>query len=353
MRFFFSNYESQRRQVSRRQLLAGTVAGVAAMGVRPLFDPVARAIEITERPSQAVGLSSYQDDGQVFIRWNNAVALGYRAHRSQKFPYFAPLSGPVTGLPLTTESSLPYPHHRGLWLGCEPLNGGNYWSDGPLDKGHIRSTGPQLDYSNSTQVQFHDICKWERPGAQMPLKDLRRFTFSIPSERIRLLEVELTLTAQEDIEIEEAKHSFFALRATADISPLYGGFLSNSNGENGAVETFGKPARWCGYFGKRAATNVVEGIAILDHPENFGGNCPWFTRHYGHLSPSPFNFLKSPWLLEQGRTLNLRYCVVLHSGSPHDAGLDSIHKQWVERSGWFTTVRGHAAGKSKIQKSSY
>ena len=43
----------------------------------------------------------------------------------------------------------------------------------------------------------------------------------------------------------------------------------------------------------------------MDHPNNFGGDCPWFTRDYGHLSPSPFNFLDQPWRMEPGETLTL------------------------------------------------
>ncbi len=81
--------------------------------------------------------------------------------------------------------------------------------------------------------------------------------------------------------------------------------------------------------------NVVEGIAILNHPDNFGGNCPWFTRDYGHLSPSPFNFLDKPWHLPAGDTLELQYCIALHSGSPQQADLDAIYKQWIDRSGVF------------------
>jgi hypothetical protein len=36
---------------------------------------------------------------------------------------------------------------------------------------------------------------------------------------------------------------------------------------------------------------MVEGIALLDHPGNPWSPCKWFTRDYGFISPSPFNWL--------------------------------------------------------------
>src|SRR5262249_23699024 len=86
----------------------------------------------------------------------------------------------------------------------------------------------------------------------------------------------------------------FALRVIPQITPLYGGVLMNSEGGAGADGTYGKPARWCGYHGKTAG-DAVEGLAIMDHPENPWAPCPWFTCDYGHLSPSPFAFIRQPW----------------------------------------------------------
>jgi hypothetical protein len=111
---------------------------------------------------------------------------------------------------------------------------------------------------------------------------------------------------------------------------MYGGVLMNSEGGVGAAGTYGKTARWCGYHGKRAVRpEVIEGIAILDHPENPWAPCPWFTRDYGHLSPSPFNFLKKPWKLAAGKSIQLKYRVVLHAGTPAEAGLDDLYRQWI------------------------
>lgn len=51
-------------------------AGFAALGLGRLGDSLAQAIEYDEPPVKSVGLSAYQDGGQVFVRWNNSAAIG-------------------------------------------------------------------------------------------------------------------------------------------------------------------------------------------------------------------------------------------------------------------------------------
>lgn len=279
----------------------------------------------------AKGLTAYLNHGNLFVRYDNQTLLNYRAYQTLKYPYFTPLNGPVSGLSLTTESALPYPHHRGLWLGCQPLEGGDYWGDTPLNVGQIRSADLQLlESGKDGVVRFTDYCKWIRDEAESPLEDRRTFKVNLPDKNIRLLDCQLTITALKDISIGRAKHSFFALRCAPDIAPTYGGTLMNSEGAIGAEGTYGKPTRWCSYFGPRAFNpQIVEGIAVMDHPKNFGGKSPWLTRDYGHLSPQPFLFRKEPFRITKGETLELRYRIVLYAGTPKQANLDAIYEQWI------------------------
>jgi hypothetical protein len=290
----------------------------------------AEAIDYAKPVPEANGLTAHQDTSQIFIRWNNFIIGAYRAHATQKYPYFTSLTGPLTGTPLTTESSLPYPSHRGVWLGCEPLNGGDYWTDAPLGTGQILSTCLSLDASKANSITINDSCNWVGPNSQSPCSDRRTMTVTAPNDHVRLLSVDVTLSAHEDIVIRRAKHSLFALRAAPDISPASGGTLMNSSGQAGVDAIHGKPAAWCGYYGQRECRpDVVEGIAVMDHPKNPWSPCPWFVRAYGHLSPSPFNFLKQPWRLDRGQSVRLRYLVVVHGGTPKEAGLDKVFNSWI------------------------
>ena len=314
----------------RRQLLQAAMAAPAAWALCQATPKTAAAVDYAKPVPEAEGLTAYQKDGSIQIRLDNLPLLAYRASASLKYPYFSPLNGPVSGLSLIAESAEPYPHHRGLWLGCDPVNGGNYWADNGLESGQIRSNDLQLDETALKQksVVFTEKCVWSRNGSS-PFNDQRRYAISVPDKQHVFIDCRFLLSADETVTIKSAKHSFFALRAAADISPTYGGTLMNSAGATGAEGTYGKPADWCAYFGKRRLRpDVVEGIAILNHPKNFGGNCPWFTRDYGHLSPSPFAFLDKPWTLPKGESLELNYRVVLFAGTPQQADLDSIYQRW-------------------------
>ena len=279
---------------------------------------------------EAKGLTAYLKDAQVQLRLNNNPLTAYRANPSQKYPYFYPLNGLASGTSLTTESALPYPHHRGLWLGCEPLNGGNYWGDNGPESGQVRSELLDLGLKTEQSVEILNNCNWVRKEAPSPWSDKRKFTITILNERVWVIDAKIELTAREDIEIKKAKHSFFAIRAAADISPAYGGVLTNSEGGTGAEGTLGKEAKWCGYHGNRAMRpHVVEGITVMTHPDN-PWRPVWLTRDYGHLSPSPFYFLNEPWRMGKGNSIELKYRVALHVGTPKKVDMNGIYEQWLE-----------------------
>ena len=154
---------------------------------------------------------------------------------------------------------------------------------------------------------------------------------TVVGPKLRFIDWEIKWIAVEDLTVTRTNHSLFAIRAAVDITPWGGGRLVNSEGQSGEKATFGKPAAWCGYHGRRQNVpgNVVEGIAILDHPKNPWAPTPWFTRDYGFISPTPLNFIEKPWQLPAGESVTLRYRVVLHAGDHQDAGLDDIYRTWV------------------------
>ena len=308
----------------RRRWMRGIAHGLAGCSAAGLL----RAVDYDKPAPGSEKLTAEQSNGLMLFRWNNRTIGTYRALASQKFPYFYPLAGPATGLSLLAESALPYPHHRGLWLGCQPLNEGDYWGDTSLDKGHIRALRLELGKTAPQSAVFQNDCEWVRKDAPSPLEDRRSFTVHSVDQRLWYLDTDITVTARQDVTIRSAKHSFFALRVIPELSTLYGGTLMNSEGGTGAEGTYGKPARWCGYHG-RTYKDVVEGLAVMDHPENPWAPCPWFTRDYGHFSPSPFAFIKQPWTLPKGKSIRMRYRVVLHAGTPRQAGLDELYKKWI------------------------
>ena len=314
-----------RENCSRRDVLKISVAALAApmaRGLSPLRASAAEAVV-------GENLTAYQMGPHVWVRWNNHLLTSYRAHHSQKYPYFYPLTGPLSGVSLTSESSLPYPHHRSLLFACDHVNGGNYWQ-GDFAAGQIFSDGPALGEATPNSVEIIDRCRWHKPDQPTVMTDDRKFTVSVPSERLRLIDAAIKLTAVEEIVVSQTNHSLFAIRAAVDIAPDGGGTLLNSEGKSGQSETCGKPADWCTYFGARKAAGgrVVEGIALMNHPENPFEDCPWVTRDYGFISPTPLNYITEPWKLAAGESVELKYRVVMYAGNAEEAGLAEIFRQW-------------------------
>jgi len=326
----FPNNPSTSPTMNRRQMIRTSVMATSALAFSQ-FPTRAFGADHTAPVEQSRGLTAYQKDRRILVRYENLPVLSYRTGPDLKYPYFYPLAGPRSGLSLTTESSQPYPHHRGLWMGCDPLNGGNYWADNGPKSGQIRTTELILNKTEagSNTVSFTQKCKWVREGSH-PFNDERHYTITRPNDDLVFLDCAFKLTAMEAISIKKAKHSFFALRAASDISPAYGGTLFNSEGGIGAEATIGKAADWCGYYGKRRLNpDITEGIVIMNHPENWGGKCPWLTRDYGHLSPSPLYFRKKITKFTKGESFKLNYRVVLFNGTAEEANLSEIFKSWI------------------------
>lgn len=311
---------------TRRALLKSAAAGVIAAGWAAAAD--AAGAEQPASPSNAPAgpqLAVYPFGNNIWVRVNDRPFTCYRANADQKGPYFYPVLGPATGLPMTEEASEPYPHHRSLFFGCDRVNGGNYWQEGN-NRGQILSRGPKGELSgDKTRVTIVDSCDWRQPGKDAIIEDRRRFVIAAPSADLRTYDADITLTAVENIDIRKTNHSLFAIRCARELAPVGGGELINSEGQSGEKATFGKPARWCGFQGKRF--DLAESIVLLDHPQNpWGPKCPWFTRDYGNISPTPFNWLDDKgWQLPKGESIRLRYRVLIQKGAIERSAVDA---QW-------------------------
>lgn len=310
-------------RLSRRRFLQLTVAASAAASAR-----VFAANEANPEPA----LTAYQDGPQVWVRHGQQALLGYRAHPTQKYPYAYPIAGPVSGLSLTSESGLPWPHHRSVFFGCDHVNGHNFWQ-GPVSQGQIVSTGLQLGPVDKTSAEFTDTCEWRLPGQEPVLADERRWRVTIASERVWTLGVSIKLVARQAVQVTKTNHSLFSVRAAADLTPTGGGTLVNSRGQTGEKGTFGQPANWCDFYGRRGSDGPIEGIALFDHPKNPWSPCPWFTRDYGFMSPTAFFWLGADgWRLEPDQAVALRYLIVAHAGDPKEAELDRQFQEWAAQS---------------------
>jgi len=305
---------------TRRDWLAG--AAVAASAGLAGRAALAQAPEAGARGA----LTTYQLGPQIWVRSDAMPLTCYRAHPTQKYPYIYPIPGPATGLPVTIESGEDYPHHRSVILACSGVNGADYWQS-EYDRGQIVSLGPSVtEGTTSERVVIADGCEWRNPDGEVDFADARAYTVETPTPWLITIEASILLIARRRVAIEKTNHSLFALRAAPDLCPKWGGNLVDSEGRTSEAGTFGQPSNWCAYYATRG--DVVEGVALMDHPGNPWSPCTWFTRDYGFISPTPMNWLEAPLEFAEGSETRLRYLIAAFVGTPAEADLDGLFAGW-------------------------
>ena len=280
-------------------------------------------------PAASRKVTAKIETDQVLVTVDGKLFTCYKFAGSQKYPYFWPVNGPLSGKSITTETSEPYPHHHSLFFGCDRVNGANFWQD-VNERGQILSQGPKIITASGEQIVLTDTCLWKQPGKEPVIEDTRQMTICAPNETLRIIDFKITMKPLVDIEILKTNHSLFSARVVPELSVQSGGVLINTQGNTSEKGTFGTASPWCDYSGTR--DGAVEGIAILQNPANRWYPSKWFTRDYGFFSPTPMYWLEGDKLnLAKGEKLTLEYRVIVHAGDSKTANIARLFNQYKNR----------------------
>lgn len=276
---------------------------------------------------QAAKIAAVKVGSKISVTIDGKFFTSYIFSSDEKYPFFYPVNGPLSGGSVTSMRNGEYPHHSSLFFGCDQVNGGNYWQEG-LDRGRIISSNAEILKEGGDTVVISDECIWSRPGALSPVKDTRKYIITTPSAKVYQMDVEITMVTLMDVHIKKTNHSLFSARMAADLSVKCGGTMINAEGETAEKGTFGKNSPWMDCFGKRGEN--IEGLAILQHPSNPWFPSPWFTRDYGFFSPTPMYWPQQgeETFLKKGEILLLRYRVLVHGGTTAEAKIADFFKQY-------------------------
>jgi Methane oxygenase PmoA len=224
---------------------------------------VCLAILLSSFQIQAAKITAVKVGSKISVTIDGKFFTSYIFSSDEKYPFFYPVNGPLSGGSVTSMRNGEYPHHSSLFFGCDQVNGGNYWQEG-LERGRIISSNAEILKEGGDTVVISDECIWSRPGAVSPVKDTRKFTITAPSAKIYQMDVEITMVTLMDVHIKKTNHSLFSARMAADLSVKCGGTMINAESETAEKGTFGKNSPWMDYYGKRGEN--IEGLAILQHP---------------------------------------------------------------------------------------
>jgi hypothetical protein len=272
-------------------------------------------------------VSAVKAGNRIDVTVGNRFFTSYRFQDDEKYPFFFPVNGPVSGGSVTSMRNGIWPHHSSLFFGCDRVNGGNYWQEG-LDRGRIISLGARIIEAKGERVVIEDECIWKRPDAPAPILDRRKIIITAPTENIFQLDFDIEMEMLTDVTIEKTNHSLFSVRVDPDLSVDQGGTMKNADGNETEKGTFGIASPWIDCYGTRKTG--VEGIAVLQHPSNPWFPSPWFTRNYGFISPTPMFWPTDgkETRLKKGEKLNLRYRVLVHAGDTQQANIAEAYEKY-------------------------
>ncbi len=268
----------------------------------------------------AAKITAVKVGSKINVTIDGKYFTSYIFSEDEKYPFFYPVNGPLSGGSVTSMRNAEYPHHSSLFFGCDLVNGGNYWQEG-LERGRIISVNAQIEKQGGDTAIITDECMWSRPGALSPIRDIRKIIITSPSATITQIDVEITIETLMDVHILKTNHSLFSARMAADLSVNNGGTMINAEGIKSEKGTFGKNSSWIDYYGKRGA--ILEGLVIMQHPSNPWYPSPWFTRDYGFMSPTPMYWPDNgtETFLKKGTRLILKYRVLVHAGTTTEADI--------------------------------
>ena len=243
-----------------------------------------------------------------------------------------------------------HPHHVGLWLNYENVNGIDFWNNSDAIKPeaapkmgtivHRRIVSAKSGADRGDLVAEAD---WVLPDGKAILHERTRYVFAGDAAS-RTIDRSTTLTAADQrVVFSDAKDGMLGLRVARqlelpstkaevfadesgrktavpklDNTGITGNYLT-SEGKQGN-DAWGTRARWCMLSGRIGDTPIT--IAILDHPGNPGYPTYWHARDYGLFAANPlgqkaFSNGKETlnFTLDPGQSVTFRYRVLVLDGA--------------------------------------
>lgn len=289
----------------------------------------------------------------VFIGGKLFTSYIYPDEKILKKPVLFPINTAhgttiTRGFPLAPRAGehTDHPHHVGLWLNYEYVNGFDYWNNSTaidakqrIEKyGLIRHTGISK-IKNGKVGKLKVTADWvDKDGTgKIVLKETTLYSFS-GNDSTRIIDRETTLTAFEtDVAFNDVKDGLLGLRVRRELEHpatkpetytdangietkvpalnndgVVGHYHSSEGVEGEAV--WSTRAKWMRLSGKIGQENID--IIIYDNPQNINYPTYWHARGYGLFAVNPLgekiftNGKKTlNFKLKKGESITLKYRV--------------------------------------------
>jgi hypothetical protein len=323
-----------------------------------LFASVLIIIRMTAMGQQSTGFSIFKkmDKEQVDILFNNKLLTSYCYYDSSRKPVLFPVNT-LDGITVTRSypfqiiagERTDHPHHTGIWLNYESVNGLDFWNNSTaiaLEKrnqyGTIVHQKIKKKKANGATASLSTTEKWIRPDKKVLLNEQTTFNFSVQGDNFIIDRITVLTATDTTVVFKDAKDGMFAIRVarelelptkeattfvdskgnlttvkssgSADVTGMY----TSSEGLKGD-SVWGTKGTWVMLTGKKDGKDIT--IGMIDHPSNVGYPAYWHARAYGLFAVNPLgrkifsngkeelNFSLAP-----KQSVTFRYRIIIHSG---------------------------------------
>jgi hypothetical protein len=267
------------------------------------------------------------------------------------YPLYAANGTMVTrGFPLNPKPGEPtdHPHHIGLWLNYESVNGLDFWNNSfaiPAERkknyGWIK-TDQVLRTRDGELGLLTYRANWTNQAGELLLEETTSFLFS-GTEHQRVIDRSTVLVAKTDVKLADVKDGLLGLRLAQELQipakkeqkftddkgnvtvvkvnadGISNGNYMTSEGKQGD-DAWSTRAAWCKVYGKMKSDSIS--VTILDHPSNVNFPTFWHARGYGLFAANPlgekvFTNGKSALNkeLKKGESIRFNYRIRINNGA--------------------------------------
>lgn len=246
-----------------------------------------------------------------------------------------------------------HPHHTGLWLNYESVNGLDFWNNstaipverrdryGTIVHRNVFASNLVINAADSNVAALQTQSEWIRPNKVKVLTEFTRHNFKVEGNTFIIDRTTALTAADSPVVFKDVKDGMYAIRVArelelpskekskfvddkgnvTEVAPSGNdvtGMYYGSNGSKGD-SAWGTKGEWMMLTGKKEGKDIT--IAMFDHPSNTGYPTYWHARGYGLFALNPlgrkvFSNGKEELnlTLQPGERVTFRYRVAIVSG---------------------------------------
>lgn len=265
-----------------------------------------------------------KENKRVDVLWQGKLLTSYRYVDSIMKPFLFPVNT-INGITVTrgwpleprTGERTDHPHHTGIWMNYESVNGLDFWNNStaipPAKRnlyGTIRHDSVTHTTTNDNSAVLSINASWLHPDGHVLLKEVTRYGFTVKDNSFIIDRTSQLTALDEEVIFRDVKDGFFAIRVARELEMpstqadsftddkgnitnvpkminnegVTGNYISSEGNIGDSV--WGTKARWVMLQGMKDGKDIT--LAMFDHPSNIGYPAYWHARGYGLFAVNPF-----------------------------------------------------------------